>query len=196
MPDFKEYKLAVVGGGGVGKSCLTIQLVQQVFVTDYDPTIEDSYRKQVEIDGVVCFLDILDTAGQEDYASLRDRYMRTSEGFVVVFSIVNRPSFEEVDTFHGQILRAKDADEVPMVLVGNKKDLEAQRTVPSDEAQQKANKCGCTYVEASAKTRLNVDEAFFAVVRKIRVSQGESAVPTNTGGNSTSKKKKAPCALL
>lgn len=61
--------------------------------------------------------DILDTAGQEDYASLRDRFMRNGEGFLVVFSIISRPSFEETKTFHGQILRAKDVDRVPMVLV-------------------------------------------------------------------------------
>ena len=52
--------------------------------------VEDSYRKQCEIDGTVCILDILDTAGQEDYSSLRDRYMRNAEGFLLVFSIINR----------------------------------------------------------------------------------------------------------
>ena len=61
----KEYKLVVVGGGGVGKSALTIQFIQQHFVDEYDPTIEDSYRKQCSIDEEVALLDILDTAGQE-----------------------------------------------------------------------------------------------------------------------------------
>lgn len=59
-----EYKLVVVGAGGVGKSALTIQLIQNHFVDEYDPTIEDSYRKQVVIDGETCLLDILDTAGK------------------------------------------------------------------------------------------------------------------------------------
>ena len=80
----REYKLVVVGGGGVGKSCLTIQLIQSHFVDEYDPTIEgmtvisiaeadckfnfaDSYRKQVVIDEEVALLDVLDTAGQEEY---------------------------------------------------------------------------------------------------------------------------------
>ncbi|CAH8519635.1 unnamed protein product [Schistosoma mattheei] len=62
-----EYKLVVVGAGGVGKSALTIQLIQNHFVEEYDPTIEDSYRKQMVIDGEICLLDILDTAGQEEY---------------------------------------------------------------------------------------------------------------------------------
>ena len=68
-----EYKLVVVGGGGVGKSALTIQLIQNQFVTEYDPTIEDSYRKQVTIDEETCCLDILDTAGQEEYSAMRDQ---------------------------------------------------------------------------------------------------------------------------
>lgn len=68
-----EYKLVVVGGGGVGKSALTIQLVQNHFVSEYDPTIEDSYRKQVTIDNEACLLDIIDTAGQEEYSAMRGK---------------------------------------------------------------------------------------------------------------------------
>jgi len=55
-----EYKIVVVGSGGVGKSALTIQLVQNHFIDEYDPTIEDSYRRQVAVDGDICLLDILD----------------------------------------------------------------------------------------------------------------------------------------
>eukprot|EP00121_Abeoforma_whisleri_P003625 Awhi_evm1s3259 len=61
------YKLVIVGGGGVGKSALTIQFIQCQFVDEYDPTIEDSYRKQSVVDGEAAHLDILDTAGQEEY---------------------------------------------------------------------------------------------------------------------------------
>ncbi|KAL1765642.1 hypothetical protein HispidOSU_012740 [Sigmodon hispidus] len=84
-----EYKLVVVGAGGVGKSALTIQLIQNHFVDEYDPTIEDSYRKQVVIDGETCLLDILDTADQEECSAMRDQYMRTEEGFLCVFAINN-----------------------------------------------------------------------------------------------------------
>ena len=64
------YTLVVVGTGGVGKSALTIQLLQHTFVDEYDPTIEDSYRKHMVIDGEICLLDIIDTAGQEEYSAI------------------------------------------------------------------------------------------------------------------------------
>lgn len=73
----REYKIVVVGGGGVGKSALTIQFIQSQFVDEYDPTIEDSYRKQCVIDGETALLDVLDTAGQEEYSAMREQYMRT-----------------------------------------------------------------------------------------------------------------------
>ena len=138
----------VVGGGGVGKSCLTIQLIQSHFVDEYDPTIEgasplgtlthsrllttkslDSYRKQCVIDDEVALLDVLDTAGQEEYSAMREQYMRTGEGFLLVYSITSRQSFEEILTFQQQILRVKDKDYFPIIIVGNKCDLDAEREV-------------------------------------------------------------------
>lgn len=68
-------KFVVLGPGGVGKSCLTIRFVQGKFITEYDPTIEDSYRKQVNVDGVPYLLELLDTAGQEEYAAMRDQVL-------------------------------------------------------------------------------------------------------------------------
>ncbi|KAI4106774.1 MAG: hypothetical protein L6R37_001976 [Teloschistes peruensis] len=123
----REYKLVVVGGGGVGKSCLTIQLIQAHFVDEYDPTIEDSYRKQCVIDEEVALLDVLDTAGQEEYSAMREQYMRTGEGFLLVYSITSRQSFEEIMTFQQQILRVKDKDYFPIIIVGNKCDLDGER---------------------------------------------------------------------
>lgn len=102
----------LVAAGGVGKSALTIQLIQNHFVDEYDPTIEDSYRKQVVIDGETCLLDILDTAGQEEYSAMRDQYMRTGEGFLLVFAVNNAKSFEDIAEYRKQIKRVKDLEEV------------------------------------------------------------------------------------
>jgi GTPase KRas protein len=167
----QEYKLVVVGGGGVGKSALTIQLIQSHFVDEYDPTIEDSYRKQCTIDGEQTLLDVLDTAGQEEYSAMREQYMRTGEGFLLVYSINSRNSLEELSSFYEQILRVKDSEHVPVLIVGNKCDLEIERQVSYDEGKALANRFGCKFIETSAKQRINVEEAFYDLVRTIKAQQ-------------------------
>ena len=92
----------------------------------------DSYRKQCVIDEEVALLDVLDTAGQEEYSAMREQYMRTGEGFLLVYSITSRQSFEEILTFQQQILRVKDKDYFPMIVVGNKCDLEGEREVSTE----------------------------------------------------------------
>lgn len=91
--------------------------------------LTDSYRKQCVIDDEVALLDVLDTAGQEEYSAMREQYMRTGEGFLLVYSITSRQSFEEIQTFQQQILRVKDKDYFPIIVVGNKCDLEGERQV-------------------------------------------------------------------
>ncbi|XP_028409181.1 ras-like protein RAS2 [Dendronephthya gigantea] len=164
----RQYKLVVVGGGGVGKSALTIQFIQSHFVSDYDPTIEDSYRKQCVIDERVAHLDILDTAGQEEFSAMREQYMRSGEGFLLVFSLTDRASFDEINKFYNQILRVKDRSEFPMIIVGNKSDLERERVVSAQEGNELGRQLKIPYIEASAKTRTNVDAAFHDLVRAIR----------------------------
>jgi len=163
-----ECKMVVCGSGAVGKSALTIQCIQNFFCDGYDPTIEDSYRKTVRVDDEVTLMDILDTAGQEEFSVMRDMYMRTGEGFLLVFSVTSRDSFFELESFYNQVLRVKDAAKIPMVLVGNKADLEHQRQVSTLEASALAAKWNIPYVETSARTRTNVEEAFYTLVREIR----------------------------
>uniref|UniRef100_A0A8C0UAB1 NRAS proto-onco, GTPase n=30 Tax=Passeriformes TaxID=9126 RepID=A0A8C0UAB1_CYACU len=129
--------------------------------------LQDSYRKQVVIDGETCLLDILDTAGQEEYSAMRDQYMRTGEGFLCVFAINNSKSFADINLYREQIKRVKDSDDVPMVLVGNKCDLPT-RTVDTKQAQELAKSYGIPFIETSAKTRQGVEDAFYTLVREIR----------------------------
>ncbi|KAJ1726137.1 RAS1 protein [Coemansia biformis] len=179
----REYKLVVVGGGGVGKSALTIQFIQSHFVDEYDPTIEDSYRKQCTIDSETAMLDVLDTAGQEEYSAMREQYMRTGEGFLLVYSITSRNSFEEMPTFQQQILRVKDRDYFPMIVCGNKADLVHERDVDTEEGDDIARAFGCPFLETSAKTKTNVEEAFYTLVREIRRYNKEfSTMPTSKAG--------------
>uniref|UniRef100_A0A131YJM7 Ras-related protein M-Ras n=1 Tax=Rhipicephalus appendiculatus TaxID=34631 RepID=A0A131YJM7_RHIAP len=132
------YKLVVVGDGGVGKSALTIQFFQKLFVTDYDPTIEDSYIQHTEIDGQWCILDVLDTAGQEEFSAMREQYMRKGDGFLLVYSVTDKQSFDNMGHFHTQILRVKDRDSYPMLLVANKVDLVHLRRVSEEQGRELA----------------------------------------------------------
>lgn len=90
----------------------TVQFVQSIFVEKYDPTIEDSYRKQVEVDGHQCMLEILDTAGTEQFTAMRDLYMKNGQGFVLVFSITSQVTLTDLDEIREQIIRVKGSDNV------------------------------------------------------------------------------------
>jgi GTPase KRas protein len=172
-----------------------------------DQILTDSYRKQCVVDDEVVLLDVLDTAGQEEYSAMREQYMRTGEGFLLVYSITSRQSFEEIMTFQQQILRVKDKDYFPIIVVGNKCDLEGEREVskagmsfssrhssqsttasltflPKTEGESLARSFGCSFIETSAKSRTKVDDAFYDLVREIRRYNREmsSNSTSNAGG--------------
>jgi Ras-related protein Rap-1A len=179
----REYKLVVLGSGGVGKSALTVQFVQGIFVEKYDPTIEDSYRKVVEVDGQQCMLEILDTAGTEQFTAMRDLYMKNGQGFLLVYSITAQSTFNDLQDLREQILRVKDMDEVPMILVGNKCDLEDERVVGKDQGQGLARQWNCTFLETSAKSKINVNEIFHDLVRQINKKNPDvKSKPKKKGG--------------
>jgi GTPase KRas protein len=90
----------------------------------------------VIIDDSTALLDILDTAGQEEFSSMQDQWMREGKGFLLVYNITSRSTFDEVSLLYDKILRSKDKDKVPMVLVGNKCDLEKERQVPKSAGEQ------------------------------------------------------------
>lgn len=180
------------------------QLCLNQFVETYDPTIEDSYRKQVQIDSQSCMLEVLDTAGQEEYTVLRDQWIRDGEGFVLVYSISSRSSFSRIQKFHHQIQRVKESaaagsptypgsplsqtmgsltlGPAPVMLVGNKCDRVTEREVSTQEGSALAKQLNCDFVEASAKNCVNVEKAFYDVVRRLR-SQRASA-PRDLGKGS------------
>jgi len=186
---YSEFKVVVLGSGGVGKSAITVQFVQDIFVERYDPTIEDSYRKHIVVDGKQCMFEILDTAGTEQFSAMRDLYMKNGQGFVLVYSIISQGSFTDLKDIYDQILRVKDADEVPMVLVGNKCDLQDQRVITVDQGEDLARRFGgCAFVEASAKAKINVQEVFFTLARQINKRYPQDAKRDD--------KKRSKCEIL
>jgi len=173
------FHVCMLGAGAVGKSALTLQFIQGQFVPDYDPTIEDAYRKHIQIDGNSLLLDVLDTAGQEDFIALRTSWMRNKDGFVLAFSIIERKSFEDLQSFYDQLCEVYEDDIPPFVIVGNKADLDTpeahqqhkgtyKRQVSYEEGQALARKWKAVrYVETSAKTGYHVQDMFGGLVREI-----------------------------
>ena len=103
-----------------------MRYVRSTFVDIYDPTIEDAFRHQTVVDGTSCVLDIMDTAGQEDMKMLRRQWVEDRDGFLLVFSIVDKTTFIDIDQFYELISEVKEENlsNIPLVLVGNKCDLE------------------------------------------------------------------------
>jgi len=166
-----ETKIGVLGAGGVGKTALTLYYVNNTFISHYDPTIEDSYRKLVEVDGITWHLEIIDTAGTEHFSAMRDLYMSSCEGLLIVYSVTSVSTFYEAINIREQATRVKDSETFPMVLVGNKCDLNEQRGVSTVEGQELAQKWKCVFLEASAQNNYNVKEAFETLVQQVYKSK-------------------------
>eukprot|EP01098_Paradermamoeba_levis_P009365 TRINITY_DN3893_c0_g4_i1.p1 TRINITY_DN3893_c0_g4~~TRINITY_DN3893_c0_g4_i1.p1 ORF type:complete len:188 (-),score=40.13 TRINITY_DN3893_c0_g4_i1:166-729(-) len=184
-----EYKLAVLGAGSVGKSALTVQFVQGIFVEKYDPTIEDSYRKNAEIDGNQYCLEILDTAGTEQFTAMKDLYYKSGQGFLMVYSITSMSTLRELQPIYDQIMMVKDG-QPPMLVVGNKCDLAEQRQVSTEEGQALAKSFNCGFVEVSAKCGINVKESFYELVRMANQCYGLKLKEVKH------QKKKGGCTVL
>jgi GTPase KRas protein len=127
---------------------------------------------------------------------MRDQYIRTGQGFLCVYSITSRSSFEAINHFRNQILRVKDEDSYPLVILGNKCDLEKDREVATSEGKELAKSFEAPFVEASAKARINVEEAFFQLVREIRTYNTTTKPSEGYQPHRTPKKKKAKCNIL
>ncbi|XP_030854579.1 circularly permutated Ras protein 1 isoform X1 [Strongylocentrotus purpuratus] len=117
-------------------------------------------------DGEPCMIDLLDTAGQEEYSALRDQYMRTCQGLAIVYSITDLASFEEAIKIYQFGLSIKGEDHIPAVLIGNKNDLESERKVSAEKGKEAARKYNMVFYETSAKTGHNVQESLKALVRE------------------------------
>lgn len=205
MVHTEQWRITMLGDGGVGKTALAVQYTMNSFIETYDPTIEDAFRHSVIVDDEMTYLEIVDTAGQEEYATLRDQWIREGEGFILVYSIASRRSYERIKTFQDSILRVKRGARPTFMLVGNKSDKEKEREVSRAEAQALSQSWGCPWMETSAKTALNVERMFNDTIRTLRAhrdgdtrmrpSQGASG-SSGGGGGGEGKRRRRGCVIL
>uniref|UniRef100_A0A9L0J5F7 small monomeric GTPase n=2 Tax=Equus asinus TaxID=9793 RepID=A0A9L0J5F7_EQUAS len=188
-----EYKAVVVGASGVGKSALTIQLNHQCFVEDHDPTIQDSYWKEVALGHGGCILNVLDTAGQATHRALRDQCLAIGDGVLGVFALDDPSSLAQLQQIwatwgprHTQ----------PLVLVGNKCDLVTSTGDAHAAAVALAKSWGAPFVETSAKTRQGVEEAFSLLIheiQRVREAMAKEAAARPRGGKGRHRKATCRC---
>uniref|UniRef100_A0A8C9T4X5 Ras-related and estrogen-regulated growth inhibitor n=1 Tax=Scleropages formosus TaxID=113540 RepID=A0A8C9T4X5_SCLFO len=149
-------------------AALVVRFLTKRFIWEYDPTLESTYRHQANVDDEVVNMDILDTAGQEDTLQ-REGHVRWGDGFIVVYDITDRGSFEEVAPLKGLLEEVKKPKHVTLVLVGNKADLEHARQVSTEEGERLAAEMACAFYECSACTGEGaVSEAFYELCREVR----------------------------
>ena len=156
------FKLILGGDGAVGKTSMVHRYVENEFATDYKSTIGTSIMKKEctfqELDSTVRFI-IWDLAGQAQFKRVRKSYLTNAEAGILVYDVTNRSSFENIDkNWHREIKKA--SPDIALILVGNKIDLESKRVVSRDEGEALAQNLRLTYVETSAKTGENIDDAF------------------------------------
>ena len=151
--------MVMCGSGAVGKTLLIRRLILNQFLEEYDPTIQDSYRKQIGINGESVLLDVLDTAGGEEFTSMTDQWIRERKIFFLCFAINSRRSWEDVVNYRKRLLRSKDDDDKDwsMVLVSTKGDLENYRTVTREEILERMHEWNIPFIETSAKENKNVE---------------------------------------
>jgi GTPase KRas protein len=166
-----EYKIALIGSTGVGKSSLCLQFARNRFSERYEPTIEDYYRKVAMQDGKPLVFDIIDTAGQEGNLTNLDQLIRQASGFIMVYDITQLQSFKEVQHFYDRVLHVKNKSHLPMVLVANKCDMTEQRKISQDQGIALGQKWDCKFWEVSAKNKINLETVFYECAKIIRQNE-------------------------
>ena len=163
----KSVKITILGKGMVGKSSLTYKFINYDAPEEHDPTIEDKFLIVMDIDGNPVTINILDTAGQDDYQSLLETWIDNGDGFLLIFALNDKESFIELDRKKAKIDSIKRKTKVPLILVGNKCDLESERQVTRREGEEKARQWGGQYFETSAIKGINCNEPFIECSRQL-----------------------------
>ena len=168
-------KLVVLGKSLVGKSALTYRFISDKFPTEHDTTVEDQYKTIITVNDIEVDLEILDTAGQDDYQTMLDTWIEFGDCYLLVYSIDDMESFKTIKKRYERICEIKNNENFSVVIVGNKCDLsDEERKVQKTEAENFAKEHGLEFTEASALNRINVKEAFTIVVHDYLLKMDEN----------------------
>ncbi|KAG7522202.1 ras-related protein Rab-8B-like [Solea senegalensis] len=199
------FKLLLIGDSGVGKTCLLFRFSEDSFNTTFISTIGIDFKiRTIELDGKRVKLQIWDTAGQERFRTITTAYYRGAMGIMLVYDICNDKSFENIKNWIRNIEEHASSDVEKMVL-GNKCDMTDRRQVSKDRGEKLAIDYGVKFLETSAKSSINVEEAFYTMGRDILHNLSSKTTDTSAGASGkpvkiTEKKSKRikifKCSLL
>jgi len=158
-----DYRVAVFGAGGVGKSSLILRFINKTFSENYVPTIEDTYQQvRTSNQKNVCTLQLIDTTGSHQFPAMQRLSILKGHAFIIIYSITSKASLEELGPILLMLKEVKGEHiaEVPIMLVGNKKDESQKREVATETGVKLSERWGCGFIETSAKNNENVTELF------------------------------------
>ncbi|EFA77554.1 Rab GTPase [Heterostelium album PN500] len=198
------FKLLLIGDSGVGKSCLLLRFADDTYTESYISTIGVDFKiRTINLDGKIIKLQIWDTAGQERFRTITSSYYRGAHGIIVVYDVTDHVSFNNVKQWMQEIQRYA-CDSVTRLLVGNKCDLIEKKVVETNVAREYADSAGIPFLETSAKSSANVEDAFMIMASEIKKLQGGISTGGNTNYNTNVVKpssgtpvgKKKRCLIL
>ena len=160
-----DMRITILGKGIVGKSSLTYRFMNSDIPIEHDPTIEDRYKTTIQINNEEVTIELLDTAGEDGYQNMVDMWINNGDAFFLVFAINDEESFSILEKKREKIIKMKGKN-IPVVLIGNKNDLNNEREIQFKDAKNLAKKWGIDYIETSAKNNFNCREALELIVRK------------------------------
>ena len=197
----EPLRICLNGSGAVGKSAVTMRVIENKFVSYYDPTIEDLFQKVITVDGVTVTLSILDTAGQEDFIGLRSQQMRDKDGFLFIYAVNNHATFEDLDCFYDILMDITETDHgighiQPIIMVGNKCDTNDFQ-VSIDESlditrQYKAKQ----HIYTSALDGTNINQMIVSLVREIINHKYPTIMPSKEKNDSKSFVNCTLCTIM
>jgi len=171
------FKLVLIGDSGVGKSCLLLRFADDAFTESYISTIGVDFRfRTVKIDKKTVKLQIWDTAGQERFRTITSAYYRGADGIIMVYDVTSQESFESVNDWLKEVSRYA-SEGTCKLLVGNKSDRTTDKVVTQEQAKEFADELGIAFLETSAKSAQNVEEAFLTMAGELikqRLSRGDN----------------------
>lgn len=161
------FKILTIGESGVGKTCILRRFVENKFLKNHLATIGIDFKtKNIEIDGTPIKLKIWDTAGQERFRNITNQYYKGADGIILVFDVTDQKSFEKIKEWMSQIKANTKADQIGLVLLGNKCDIEP-RTISKNDGEELGKELGIEYYETSAMKGDGIAQAFEFLAKNI-----------------------------